>query len=245
MSQSAMEVAREVRVELRSILRQFEDLRRPITRFHKVENRPVGRPQFHVEFDAGPLTDFIGLHLGELLSLGLPDERIHDAAYELAKSIWQLKDRLRKWVVAANRPETEEEVEDYAARSTEMLVVADLANWKKHGELGKYRCGDRPRIDIIEFNLSNSGKVECYSHGGSKQRALFVERNAPIGFTIPIVFDRPDPLTLDGMQVFSAAIDHWKPFIHQVQVLQLNDGESIYLRDLLVPPGIHGERKST
>ena len=63
--------------------------------------------------------------------VSLPDERIEDAVFSAAKAIWHLKDRLRKW---CKLQRVKDEVEDYAKRCPDLLICADLANWKKHGE---------------------------------------------------------------------------------------------------------------
>jgi hypothetical protein len=49
--------------------------------------------------------------------------------FELAKSVWQLKDRLKLWVKAQGLAV---DVEGHAMANPNLLVCADLANWKKH-----------------------------------------------------------------------------------------------------------------
>src|SRR4051794_23438781 len=100
MSTPSDQIAGEVRVELRSILRQNEDLRAPFSWFGIIEGKREGEPRFTVLFDQGPRRVVQGLRLGGLLTLRRPDERIMDRVFELAKSVWQLKDRLKLWVKA-------------------------------------------------------------------------------------------------------------------------------------------------
>ena len=63
--------------------------------FGLVDSRAQGEPRYYVLFDHNPRLIVNGLRLGGLGELRVPDERIIDRAFEFAKSVWQLKDRLK------------------------------------------------------------------------------------------------------------------------------------------------------
>jgi len=224
-------LAFELRAELRSILRQFDDLRRPISQFARYPDPAPGQPPFCVLFDNGPHRRINGLRAG-IKKLSLPDERILDAVLSLAKSIWHLKDRLHQWVQANNLPE---DVESYAKDCPPLLIAADLANWKKHGRSQNVSV-QKPRLELVEFDTSQSGIVEFFYDGAMKEKELLVTNPKPLKFKVPVLIDGGDAQLGDAVEVLTQAFEHWKPLIRTVGALgDQKNGENRELARRLFP----------
>jgi len=151
-NRSADDIGREIRAELRSIIRQAIDLRKPIEEFELDPEIPEGMPRFYVRFNRDRPIRFTGLRQGADL-LRLPDERIQDAALGFAKSVWHLKDRLKKWVRVTGGAD---DIETWARGSHDLRICGDLANRKKHGGSDNL-SGLDPQIESVAFDTSKSG----------------------------------------------------------------------------------------
>jgi hypothetical protein len=224
----AEQIAAEIRAELRSILRQRQDLRRPLDWFGLVESRVEGEPRYYVLFDQNPRLVVKGLRLGGLGKLRVPDERIIDRVFEFAKSVWQFKDRLKLWVKLQGAGP---DIEAAAASSQNLLICADLANWKKHGE-NKNRSGLDPRIDFVTFDTSRNEAVELYADGGSKHQELLVAKDIPIPYRVD-VHGKGGVQLGDASDLIWCAFQDWLPIITSTGVLDGDNRESEYLRQQL------------
>ncbi|NIA22501.1 MAG: hypothetical protein GWP05_11190 [Anaerolineaceae bacterium] len=224
----AEKIASDIRVELRSILRQLEDLCRPIARFERLSNPEVGQPEWYVHFDDRPRRRIHGMRFRSG-SVELPDERITDAVLSLAESVWHLKDRLRQWTKARCLPDS---VENHAKLSPELLICADLANWKKHGR-HKDRSGQNPRLGLVRFDTSRSGAIEFFWQGATKDKELLVTDRVPLSFTVPVEAGEDGGELGDAVTLLAKAMDHWKPLIDQLGVLDDGDRESAAMRELM------------
>lgn len=231
MNTPSTKVAAEIRTELRSILRQKGELRKPLNAFGLDRSRPAGQPRYYVLFDQGRRRVVKGLRLGGLQVLELPDERIIDGVFELAKSVWQLKDRLKLWVKAQGLSTN---IEAEANKSQHLLICADMANWKKHGA-NKNRSGLAPRITTVVFDTSQSGKLELYYDGATKQKELLVTTTSPIPFRVEVVGNNGTTQLGDAVDLIDAAFMDWLPVIQTVGVLSGKDRESEHLRQTLYP----------
>jgi hypothetical protein len=226
-------LAAEIRAELRSILRQRDDLRKPLDWFGLVESRPAGQPRYYVLFDQNPRLAITGFRLGGCKHLRQPDERIFDKVFEFAKSVWQLKDRLKLWVKAQG---LSIDIEAEANKSQHLLLCADLANWKKHGE-NKNRSGLAPRIDLVTFDTSRSGSLELYHDGATKHDELLVENNVPIPYRVDVVGNGGATQLGNATDLIERGFQDWLPVLQAIGVLSGGDRESDYLRASLFPPG--------
>ena len=224
-------IAAEIRAELRSILRQRDDLRKPLAWFGQVDSRPASQPRFYVLFDQNPRLIVSGLRFGGCNHLRLPDERIIDRVFEFAKSVWQLKDRLKLWVKTQGLP-TDGEAD--ANKSQHLLISADLANWKKHGE-NKNRSGVGPRIETVRFDTSCSGALELYHDGATKRQELLVATSIPIPYSVEVSGNRGVLQLGDAVNLIDKGFQDWLPVIGSIGVLSANDRESAYLRSMLFP----------
>jgi hypothetical protein len=228
---TAQEIAAEIRAELRSILRQRQDLQRPLDWFGLVELRAEGEPRYYVLFDQNPRLIVQGMLLGSLGKLRFPDERIIDRVFEFAKSVWQLKDRLKLWVKFQGSGPDAEAV---AAGSQNLLICADLANWKKHGE-NKNRSGLNPRIDLVTFDTSRNGAIELYSDGATKHQEPLVAKNVPIPYTVEVEGKGGTVQLGDATQLIWRAFQDWLAVISANGILADTNRESDHLRQQLFP----------
>lgn len=218
-------LADEIRAELRSILRQLDDLRRPIERFSPNPDPPAGQPPFYVIFDNSPHHRIPGLRV-EVKTLVLPDERILDAVLSLAKSIWHLKDRLHQYV---RQHRTAEDIEAHAKACHALLVCADLANWKKHGRSANV-SGHSPCVTTVSFDTSQSGVIEFFYDGARKEKTLLVTNPVPIPFTVPVLTWGSNVVLGDAVSMLAQAFEHWVPLVQRIGVLK--DGANPECTDL-------------
>lgn len=225
------QIASEVRAELRSILRQRQDLHQPLQWFGLIESRAEGEPRYYVLFDQNPRLIVKGMRIGGVGKLELCDERIIDRAFEFAKSVWQLKDRLKMWVNAQGAGPN---IEEIASKSRHLLICADLANWKKHGA-NKNRSGLNPRIANVIFDTSRNGAVELYMDGATKHQELLVAKDVPIRFTVEVKGGEEALQLGDATKLIWQAFQDWLPVIEATGVLSDTNPESAYLQQLLFP----------
>lgn len=223
---SPTEICTEILAELRGIHRLRSDLVTPIHAF-----QPVGGDGqcFYVAFDTKTRMPFTGLKLGGLKELKLPDERITDTALELAKAIWHLKDRLHSYCRATN---VSSDIKAVTDNSTELLICADLANQKKHGA-AENRSGLSPRLDLVTFDLSNSGPIEFYYNGALKHKEVIVTHTNPIPFTVDILIKDGSHSLGNAATVFTKAFRDWFPTIKSFGILGADNREAEALKDLL------------
>ena len=228
-------IASEIRVELRSILRQLRDLRTPIQRFERDRNKGPNDPQYYVMFDMQPRMSITGLRLRTKM-MSLPDERIIDDVLDLAKSVWHLKDRLQQWVKVASPSARHgvdrEGIEVWAKQSSELLLCSDLANEKKHGGC-ENRSRKRPSVAQVEFDTSASGVVEYFCDGAIGTKELIVSNPVPIGYRIPVTSRVDNAAVGDAVQIIEQAFLHWLPLIRRIGVLDLTDPQTLALRSAL------------
>jgi hypothetical protein len=162
--------------------------------------------------------------------LRLPDERIQDAALGFAKSVWHLKDRLKKWVRVTGGAD---DIETFVRGSHNLCICGDLANRKKHGGSDNLSRLD-PEIESVAFDTSKSGWLVLYYNGATKEKELLVSEPVPIPFTVEMAAPsgqaRPDAVAVihDGFR-------HWLPLMQRLGVLAGSDRESEVLRSTLYP----------
>jgi len=231
MAMSANDIAAEIRTELRSILRQRDDLRKPLDWFGEVESRPPDVPRYYVLFDQDPRLVVSGLRLGGSGEISLADERIIDRVFEFAKSVWHLKDRLKLWVDAQG---LNFNVEAKAAKCRALLICADLANWKKHGE-NRNRSEIDPRVETVKFDTSKSGGIELYYDGATKHQELLVANPVPISYRVDVLADGGNTNLGNAVDVIDRGFSDWLPMIMTLGILSADNRESEYLRQHLFP----------
>jgi hypothetical protein len=170
--------------------------------------------------------------LGGCNELRQPDERIFDKVFEFAKSVWQLKDRLKLWVKAQGMSI---DIEAGANKSQHLLLCADLANWKKHGE-NKNRSGMAPRISLVTFDTSRNGALELYHDGASKHDELIVEKDVPIPYRVDVIGNGGALQLGNAVDLIQRGFEDWLPVIQATGILSATDRETAHLRVRLFPP---------
>lgn len=222
------DVPGEIRRELRSILRLLADLRAPLQKFEPLKPPPEG-PRFYVAFDLRPRRRISGLKLGGLGKLSLPDERIQGAVWEFAERVWHLKDRLHQWVKATG---DNTDVEAFAETSQKLLMCADLANKKKHGQT-ENRSKVNPDVGNVNFDTSKSGPVEFFYSGAGKDKELLVTNPVPIRFTVELLIRDGTASLGDAVEIIHQAFTDWLPLIQKLGILSEDDNETKLLREQL------------
>lgn len=217
-------VLRAIRQECRSIIRQFSQMLKPHSSFIEVIGRRT--PRFYVALSARRPPDIDGLRIGTK-KLALPDEYIEDAAYQLASSIWHIKDHLKRWTKMM-MPQVD--VEHEAEQCKPLLICADLTNRKKHGGDGS-RSGLNPRVDLVEFDLSQSGVIELFYDGALKNKELFVEHPVPIDYRVRLMSDDPNDSDMNVLDILKKAFAGWLPLLSNVLVG--DEHEVVRLRELI------------
>lgn len=215
----------EIQAELRSIIRQLEDLRRPLAQFVLDESRGSEEPRYYVIFDASPRLRIRGL-VAQIDEIALPDERILDAVLSLSKSVWQLKDRAKIWASASS---AKVDVESEVKKCSSLLLCADLANWKKHGANTR-RSGRNPRVELVRFDTSRSGVVEVYYRGDAKQKELIVTNPTAIHFSIDVTDGLGGPFVGEAKEILADAFRFWIDFCDTWQMLRTECPEAEYLQ---------------
>jgi hypothetical protein len=221
---------RGIRIELRSIIRQHNELRKPFGQFMFLPTRPVSGPRYRVIFDRSDPRKICGLR-AKINVIKLPDEDIHSRILHFAQSVWQLKDRLGQWAKATA---FSVDVDKIAQENCDLLVCADLANQKKHGR-NENRSGLAPRLGLVKFDTSKSGVVEFFYDGAIKKKEIFVTEPEPIPFSVDIENYGENGVLGDAVEVIYHAFLGWLPLIRQLKILAADDRESQSLRKMLYP----------
>ncbi|MBI3409483.1 MAG: hypothetical protein HY040_14170 [Planctomycetes bacterium] len=221
-------IGQELRAELRSIICQFIDLRKPFDTFELEPARPSDGPRYYVNFTRRPHRKFTGLRLSSLGTLRTPNERVMDSVCSVAKSVWHLKDRLHQWLRATK---TLGDVDAWAKTNEDLLVCADLANWKKHGRT-ENRSGLSPKLTGVAYDTSRSGPLEMFYDGAIKEEELLVTNPVPIAYRVEMAYSDGRKI-LDAVEVVHLGFRHWIPFIQKHRILGDDTPESKVLRETL------------
>lgn len=240
--ETAEGIAHGIHTELRSIRRQWDDLRKPLGKFEPLEWKPPGEPRYYVTFDLNERRRIKGLKLRSG-TLVFPDERILDGFLRLAESVWHLKDRLRQW---AKTKGATVDIEGTIKRSKALQVCADLANQKKHGR-NENRSGLDPQLGVltdsgeadgeglVRFDTSKSGVLEWFYDGPTNRKELLVTDPVPIPYQVEVLVDDGKPTLGDAVELIHRAFCDWLPLIKELGILASDDRESQALLDLLSP----------
>ena len=126
-----------------------------------------------------------------------PHEGILDVILGFAQSVWHFKDYLKDCAPQSQR----NTVEAFADGSTELKIVADLANEKKHSSLDRPRSGVSPQLGIlaggnlslgvIRFDTSRNGAIEFAYNGKNKTHRFWVANPTRMPFGTEIIATSP------------------------------------------------------
>ena len=163
--------------EIRSIRRKYYALSRPFS-----EVQPLD-----------PNAEAQRIRVGGIGQLVYPHEGILDAISTLAMNVWHVKDYVKDCLPKGKQ----RQVENFADGSTELKIVADLANEKKHARLDRPRSKLSPglgllddgklMLGVVRFDTSRSGMVEFAYNGRNKSHRIWAEKLTPIPFGTDIV----------------------------------------------------------
>ncbi len=214
--------------EVRSAIRQIEEARSPIVDFQEASKSSSDAPRFYIADAPGPRRMVQGLRVGVKI-LTIPDERREDLLYQAVGTVWQLKDHLSAYLHAPgtspSKAEANRTVNAVVDDSMPLKLCADLFNLKKHGE-NRNRSGLDPEIGEIAYNLDQSGVVEIYYDGLTKQKELLVSNPAPI----TVVADIRSRATKEKVgyitEVIVQAFQAWVPLVRTSGALATADGET-------------------
>jgi hypothetical protein len=213
-TKSKFEILDELRIEIRSIHRQWDSLRQPLKAIDMGDKTPEGTPRFRIN----AMNAY---------------EEILDQYLRLSGSIWQLKDRFKLLFELAKLSLGEVDksgrriavtIEQYAAKSLNLMICADLTNEKKHGE-NKNRSGFSPRLNGVQL-MPPSGRLSGISYdGASKMGVICVPQQSEIPYQVEVVSG-------DGQYSFGTAIvlaargfAYWIPLIRQLMRLESDHPE--------------------
>lgn len=249
-SAAAAAIATEIRSEIRRIIRKWSGLQTPLQTFRQVE-RPEGGPSIQVCFrpslrgDRPPEPAAAGLCF-RTNEIGLPDERIDDAFYDFAGSVWHLSARIHKWDRAIGTPTevVKRRIKKHVDDSTELKICGDLITEKKHAAREE-RSGLKPWLYITHFDTSANGLVAFWYDGTVKEAVLLVSSMDPVPFRVDVYRgddpsinrDAPDAAAKIGsaVDIISTGFQHWLPLIRDLGILESDDPESNALVQILKP----------
>ena len=219
---------REIKFELRSIIRQRDHLRRPISFFQTIDNVPQDQPRYRVIFDTSSPKPISGLKISSKL-IRLPDEKIIDDVLNYAKSIWHLKDGLKSWVKLKS---ISCDIEKIVSNNMFLMICSDLANRKKHGQ-SKNRSGVYPKLkEEVEFDTSQNGVLEFYYNGRRKEKELIVSNRVPIPYRVEILKEDGTVFSDNAVMYLTKAFYSFLPVIDKIDFWG-NDPESKEIRLLI------------
>ena len=229
---STEDIAREIRVELRGILRRYFELREPLRHFVRDPLIPLGGTCHYLMIGRGTPCRSHNPLKGSIKCVSVPDERIQHEVLEFAGTVWHLKDRLQRFARATKQAI---DLEAHAKGKTDLLVCADLINAKKHSGSDN-RSGFSPRLGNVEFDTSQSGVIELRYDGARKLSQIAVTIDMPIPYRVDIEGRDGIAVEEDAVRLIYRAFRVWLPLICDLGILNGDDPESIALRhDLHLP----------
>ncbi len=221
-SQSTENLVSEIKKELRSIIRQWNKLHKPLRCSEKV-NVPEGAPCYRIEGAQSY-------------------EELHELLLRFAGSVWQLKDRLKLLVKAkglelretvSNGKQARTSIEKMVTKSPNLLLCADLYNTKKHGKLNHPRTNFSPILNGISFDTSKSGVIGINYDGQASRTGDIVATNPePVSCRIEILSGDGKNCFGDAVVVITRGFGYWIPVIRQLGVLG-DEPESRWIADNL------------
>jgi len=221
-SQPTENLANEIKVELRSIVRQWDKLHKPLRCSEKV-NVPEGSSYYRIEGAQSY-------------------EEFHELLLRFAGSVWQLKDRFKLWVktkglelrdTISDGKQVQTSIEKMVEKSLNLLLCADLYNTKKHGKLKYPRTNYAPILNGISLNTSKSGVIGInYDGQASKTGDIIATNPEPVPCRVEILSGDGKYCFGDAVVVITRGFGYWIPFIIQSGILK-KDTESKWIADNL------------
>ena len=221
--QKVQHLADAIKEELRSIIRQWDKLRKPLRCSEKVSNLSEGSPCYRIEGAQSP-------------------EELEDLILRFAGSVWHLKDRLKLWVeakglklreMAANGVQIETSIEKTVEKSLNLLLCADLDNMKKHGEVNCSRTPYSPVLNGVSFDTSKFGVIGInYDGRASHMGDILATNPEPVPYRVEILSGDGKMCFGDAVVVITRGFGYWIPLIRQLGILK-DEQESEWIAENL------------
>jgi hypothetical protein len=211
-------IGEKLRIAIRSIIREWRQLGRPLPVDPITSERPKGAQEYRVRGAESY-------------------EELQEKVVHLAGRVWQLKDGLIKWLamrpdftIAVHCRQTSSvyvgtggqyamrTVEETARLCIEALLCADLYNTHKHYD-DCNRSGYQPYLGGVELDGRDVGLWGVYYDGARKIGDFTVANPVPVPYRIEVL-SRNHPVTFgNALTVIGRAFAHWISLIRQMELL--------------------------
>lgn len=210
MKKSVEKIADEVKTDLRSIIRQFDKLRRP----------PKAIP---VEKYGGIMYRFEGFE---------NTEAARDEILTFVGTVYHVKESLHQYAKATNLTTLSAagqvvrlKIEDEAEKSIAWHVIGDIWNYKKH-KASQNRSKLNPVLHVW-FKFEGTGQKAVYHNGATKDGDYLT--SSPDGATRVADIHSPQGLVGDAVDVTVLAFTHLIPLIRQMTFLTAEKVDEAYI----------------
>jgi hypothetical protein len=214
-------LADAIKEELRSIIRQWDKLHKPLRCSEKVSPFSEGSPRYRIE----GAQSF---------------EELEELILRFAGSVWHLKDRLNQWVkikelkeIAANGEQKEISIEQMAKESQNLLLCADLYNMKKHGKFGRNpKTTFSPILNGVSFDTTKSNVIGICYDGASKMGDILATNPELVPYRVEILSGDHKRRFGNAVVVITRGFGYWIPLLRQLGILR-DDLESKWIMENL------------
>ncbi len=151
-----------------------------------------------------------GLQSYQVTGMTSPDE-LEDTLAHLCMEVWNLKDYLKRHLVAIGRDPRD--VERFVDADPDLPVCADLANSTKHGGLDRTRTGRSLRAGRVTFSMPQGALGSLTVFANKVQ--VDIRKPEFVTFAYPVI-DRDGNEVGDAMQHLINGVAAWERFIHRL-----------------------------
>jgi hypothetical protein len=163
----------------------------------------LARTQSAAGFEQSHLLDDGSTHTYSISGLKSP-EQLEDELLSLYVWVWSLKDHLKEAFRAKGW--RAQDVEDVAKGSTHLLLVSDIANRAKHGQLRESRSGKWAELADVGWTVPQSS-LSKISFGAF---SVGIDVEKPEEVQLRAVVRLSDGVQLDAFAVLEEAVVDWE-----------------------------------
>ena len=211
---TAAQIGDEIRTQIRIIIQQYDHLKSPLKTIPEVQ--PDGQTMYRID----------GADSYELLQ---------DRILDFAGSVWQLKDRLKKYASlmtldlrnrdASGNP-LKTDIEAEAPKSLALMLCADLWTDEKHAEHNN-RSGFAPKFN----GMSLPGIDGIAYDGGSKLGRFYRKTADPVPYKVEVIDHTHTYSFGHAVDLIIEAFHYWIPLLRQFECLSPRHPESHFILD--------------